>query len=338
MSVEQFLSNKFTGGMFMDSRIIGRLKQHELIENEQLKTGHHIDDLPNKAISKGKSTKRVKVLNNYFFRNREVYISKHDRFADYPEHSHQFLEMNYMLSGSCDQVVNGKPVHMNKGDLLLIDVGCTHSIKKLNENDLLINLLFRDQSININLLDNMRRSNSVLYEFLINRVSGEGNTLPYILFPNNIDHDIKNTMEDIINEYYSKREFSDSIIQSYLSILLTKLVRHYHVPINKKDSKQLLMIQILKDISTDFRTINLETLAKKYGYNKNYLSNFIKKVSGKSFSTLVMNQRLIKAHTLITTTSMPISEIIYEIGMKNKTSFYKKYKSYYLMMPGDERK
>lgn len=322
----------------MDSRVLGRLKQHELIEIEQLKTGQHVEDLPNLAISKEYSTPRVKVLNNYFFRNRDVYISKHDRFADYPEHSHQFLEMNYMLNGSCDQVVNGDRVHLNKGDLLLIDIGCTHSIKKLNENDLLINLLFRDQSISINLLDDMRRSNSVLYDFLLKHAAGERDDLPYIVFPNNIDNDIKYTMEDIITEYYSKREFSDSIIKAYLSILLTKLVRHYHVPTNKKDPHQQLMVKILKDISTDFRTINLPQLAKKYGYNKNYLSNFIKKQSGKSFSNLVMNQRLIQAHSLITTTTMPISEIIESIGMKNKTSFYKKYKSYYLMMPGDERK
>ncbi|WP_300558760.1 helix-turn-helix domain-containing protein [Companilactobacillus sp.] len=322
----------------MDSRVLGRLRQHELVENEQLKTGHHVSDLPNKAISKQNSTQKVKVLNNYFFRNRDVYISKHDRFADYPTHSHQFLEMNYMLNGSCDQIVDGKEVHLNKGDLLLIDVGCSHSIKKLNEDDLLINLLFRDQSISINLLDDMRRSNSVLYDFLINRVSGSDNSLKYIIFRNNIDNDIQYTMEDIITEYYSKREFSDSIIKSYLSILLTKLVRHYHVPTDQKNPQQKLMVQILKDISTDFRTINLTDLAKKYGYNKNYLSNFIKKEAGKSFSTLVMNQRLIQAHSQITSTTLPISEIIDNIGMKNKTSFYKKYKAYYLMMPGDERK
>lgn len=338
MAVEQFFSNKFTGGMFMDSRVLGRLRQHELVENEQLKTGEHVTDLPNKAISKENSTTNVKVLNNYFFRNRDVYISKHDRFADYPEHSHQFLEMNYMLNGSCDQIVDGKEVHLSKGDLLLIDVGCTHSIKKLNENDLLINLLFRDQSISINLLDDMRRSNSVLYDFLIKRVSGESNSLKYIVFRNNVDNDIRYTMEDIITEYYSKREFSNSIIKAYLSILLTKLVRHYHVPTDKKNPQQQLIVKILKDISDQFRTIKLTDLANKYGYNKNYLSNFIKKETGKPFSTLVMNQRLIQAHSLITSTNMPISEIIDNIGMKNKTSFYKKYKSYYLMLPGDERK
>ncbi len=338
MAVIQLLSNKNTGGMFMDSRVLSRLKQHELIEVKQLKTGKHVEDLPKEAIYKKNESTNIKVSNNYFFRNRDIYISKHDRFAAYPKHSHQFLEMNYMLNGTCDQIVDGKNVHLNKGDLLLMDVGCTHSIGKLSENDILINLLFRDQSISINFLDDMRRSNSVLYDFLLNRVSGESNTVRYIIFRNNIDNDIRYTMEDIITEYYSKREFSNSIIKEYLSILLTKLVRHYHVSTDKRSPQQQLVIKILKDISEEFRDISLEKLAKKYDYNKNYLSNFIKREVGIPFTTLVMNQRLIQAHNMITSTNLPISEIIEDIGMKNKNSFYKKYKAYYLMMTGDERK
>lgn len=159
----------------MDSRVLSRLKQHELIEVKQLKTGKHVEDLPKEAIYKKNESTNIKVLNNYFFRNRDIYISKHDRFAAYPKHSHQFLKMNYMLNGTCDQIVDGK-------------------------NDILINLLFRDQSISINFLDDMRRSNSVLYDFLLNRVSGESNTVRYIIFRNNIDNDIRYTMEDIITE------------------------------------------------------------------------------------------------------------------------------------------
>ncbi|MQS51725.1 AraC family transcriptional regulator [Companilactobacillus mishanensis] len=322
----------------MDSQIMDRLKEHGVIETEQLKSGNHVEDLPLKAINKQSSRNDLTVLNNYFFRNRNVYISKHDRFAPYPPHTHQFLEMNYMLEGSCDQLVDGKKIHLNKGDLLLLDVGCTHSISKLNENDILINLLFRDQSISINFLDDMRRSNSVLYDFLLNSASGEHNTIKYLVFSNNVDSDISVTMDQIIKEYYSKLEFSDVIIENYLSILLTKLVRHYHVSTDKKSPQQRLMIQIIKDISENYKNIHLADLAKKYGYNKNYLSNFIKKESGKSFSNIVTTQRLIKAHSLIAATTLPISDIIESVGMKNKTSFYKKYKAYYSSMPADERK
>ncbi len=319
----------------MNSRVLELLKKHDLIEIEQIKTGHHVDDLPANAVIKNIENR---IINNYFFKSRDVYISKHDRFADYPEHSHKFLEMNYMLNGSCDEIVNGTSIHLNKGDLLLLDVGSSHSIKKLSENDLLINLLFRDKSININLLSDMRRSNSILYDFLIKRSSGERTSLKYVIFKNDNNNDIKKTMEDIISEYYSKNEFSNPIISSYLSILLTKLVRNYHVTINNKNPRQQLMIKILKEISGNYQNITLSKLALKYGYNRNYLSNLIKKETGKNFSTLINTQRMIKAHTLITSTDLPILDIIENIGMLNKSDFYKKYKNQYHILPNEERK
>ena len=319
----------------MNSRVLELLKKHDLIEIEQIKTGHHVDDLPANAVIKNIENR---IINNYFFKSRDVYISKHDRFADYPEHSHKFLEMNYMLNGSCDEIVNGTSIHLNKGDLLLLDVGSSHSIKKLSENDLLINLLFRDKSININLLSDMRRSNSILYDFLIKRSSGERTSLKYVIFKNDNNNDIKKTMEDIISEYYSKNEFSNPIISSYLSILLTKLVRNYHVTINNKNPRQQLMIKILKEISGNYQNITLSKLALKYGYNRNYLSNLIKKETGKNFSTLINTQRMIQAHTLITSTDLPILDIIENIGMLNKSDFYKKYKNQYHILPNEERK
>jgi len=319
----------------LNSRVLELLKKHDLIEIEQIKTGHHVDDLPANAVIKNIENR---IINNYFFKSRDVYISKHDRFADYPEHSHKFLEMNYMLNGSCDEIVNGTSIHLNKGDLLLLDVGSSHSIKKLSENDLLINLLFRDKSININLLSDMRRSNSILYDFLIKRSSGERTSLKYVIFKNDNNNDIKKTMEDIISEYYSKNEFSNPIISSYLSILLTKLVRNYHVTINNKNPRQQLMIKILKEISGNYQNITLSKLALKYGYNRNYLSNLIKKETGKNFSTLINTQRMIKAHTLITSTDLPILDIIENIGMLNKSDFYKKYKNQYHILPNEERK
>jgi hypothetical protein len=52
---------------------------------------------------------------------------------------------------------------LNKGDLLLLDVGAEHSIKSLGKNDLLVNIF----NINIDLLKDLRRSRSVLYDFLL---------------------------------------------------------------------------------------------------------------------------------------------------------------------------
>lgn len=321
----------------MNSRILNKLKQYELIEIEQKNTGQHVEDLPKKAVNKLANGATHHVLNDYFFRNRNIYISKHNRFADYPEHTHEFLEMNYMLTGHCHQIVDGKDIYLDTGDLLLMDVGCYHSIKKLGEDDILINILFRDRSISINVLSDMKRSNSTLYDFLINRASGESNKIKYLIFKNNGTSDIQVTLDEIIEEYYGKKEYSDTILNSYISILLAKLVRNYQVPVDKTNDRQRIIVNILKDISDNYRTINLEYLSKKYGYNKNYLSNLIKQETSNTFSQLLTKQRLITAHNLISSTTLPISDIIETVGMKNKTDFYRKYRKYYLTNPSGDR-
>lgn len=322
----------------MNQRVINLLNQYTLLENEQKKIQTFQDDLPSQSIDHGESTKEVRVLNNYFFRNRNIYISKHNRFAPYPMHTHQFIEFNYMLRGSCHQIVAGKPLTLHTGDLLLIDEGCAHAIGTLSDNDLLINILFRDQNISIKFLNSMRRSNSILYDFLLRRSAGEQTKINYLLFPQENGHDIQDTLEKIIEEYFLHREFSDTIIKSYLSVLFAKLVRNYRIPAQQKDAHQQLIVSLLTEISSYYQTINLQQLSKQYGYNKNYLSNLIKKNTGRTFSELVTQQRLIQAHTLVTSTSLPITEIMHKVGINNKNFFYEKYKNYYLVTPGEDRK
>lgn len=76
-----------------------------------------------------------------------------------------------MLEGKSAQSVDGEKIVLNKGDLLLLDVGATHSIGALSESDLLINILFRNSNINIDLLKDLRRSRSVLYDFFIEKLN-----------------------------------------------------------------------------------------------------------------------------------------------------------------------
>ena len=78
----------------MDKSIMKILTKITAIEKEQKKTNCFVEDMPRFAISHNLSAQNSsRVLSNYFFRNKDIYISKHNRFADYPEHTHIFLEM-----------------------------------------------------------------------------------------------------------------------------------------------------------------------------------------------------------------------------------------------------
>ncbi|ANM73954.1 transcription regulator [Lactiplantibacillus plantarum] len=324
----------------MNTRILNALKQTTLIEEKQKASHCFVEDMPPYAINQELSLKEHgRVLSNYFFKNKDIYISRHNRYADYPIHTHTFLEMNYMLQGHATEIVDDKKITLNTGDLLLLDEGSTHSIKALGDNDLLINILFRTKNISINLLNDLRRSNNIFYDFLLSQVIEDSNhKRDYLVFTKKRNNEVQETLDRIIDEYYLKHDFSNSIIKSYLSILLVQLVREY--PLNgphQENKSSLLAIKVLKAIAEEYKTVSLEELANRYNYNKNYLSNIFKSEVGQTFSEVLTRQRLIQAHTLIASTSLPIATIMEQVGIKNKTFFYQKYKNYYKTLPSTDR-
>lgn len=100
-----------------------------------------------------------------------------------------------------------------------------------------------------------------------------------LFFPKNSD--ITDTMDDIIFSGFSYRGM---IIDNYFNILLAKIIRNYPM-IEKQiyDNQQQLLVDLLTEISNNYKTISLGKLATKYGYTKPYLSSLIKSLSGFSF-------------------------------------------------------
>jgi len=321
----------------VEENILQKFKEKSTIEIEQFKTRHFVKDYPDYVF--GKKSADIVLQANYFFNNKEVYISKHPRYADYPLHTHEFFEINYMLSGSCQQIVEGKRIDLSTHDLLLLDIGSKHEIKALGEDDIMINILFRNKNISISWLNDLKSSNSLLFDFLLNAIYGGKGQKKFIIFSRKKNGQIVQTIDTLIKEYLNKEPYYNVITASYLNILLTQLVRYYKLdkPL-KLSSSQSLVIKILRDIEQSYDDLTLEQVAKKYNYNKNYLSNLLKKETGKSFNVLLTQQRLINAHFLLVTTSQNIRDIMYRVGFTNKTFFYEKYKEYYHELPGETRK
>lgn len=321
----------------MNAQVIQMLQQKTSLEQQQEATHHFIADLPQSAVAtSGDHQAHLTLTNDYFFKYHSVYISKHNRFAPYPKHTHKFLELNYMLTGNCTEVVDGQLVKLHEGDILMMNVGCSHSINALGTNDLLINVLFRDSSITFNLLNSIHKNNSITYSFLSDISLGKHPLRNYILFPQN--QDIKATMDEIIEEYFLEKSYSSRIIESYLDILLAKILRHHPLPTVKTTNRQQdLVIQCLNEIDQNYATITLEQLANKYGYNKDYLGNLIKKHTNNTFSQLKTKQRLIQANNLLQSSTLPINKIITKVGIKNKNFFYQKYHEFYGMSPAQKR-
>ncbi|WP_125702251.1 AraC family transcriptional regulator [Lacticaseibacillus daqingensis] len=322
----------------MDITLMRELATLTPIEQYQQRNRIVCDDIPPDALDLTQTTStQMPVLNDYFFRGSPVYISKHNRFAAYPLHQHQFLEINYMLRGQAAEVVDGQALTLHQGDILLLDVGSKHSIAAIGENDLLINILFRDRNLSFDLINQIQSKQSVLYDFLLNRLPAKTDPLLHVIFRQHDDEAIQGSIDSLIEEYYRKRDFSEQIISAELTVLLARLVRNYRVTPAPETKTQSIAIKMLEDIKRNYRDVSLEQLADHYCYNKNYLGNLFKKEVGKTFRETVTEERLIRANELIRVTVLPVSEIAQRVGISNTSFFYHKFQARFGHSPKQER-
>lgn len=321
----------------MDQLVKEYLNGYTQIENEQLTTGEFVIDLPLNSFQTAE--KNMVLLKEYFLKNDYIYISKHPRFAPYPEHSHHFLELNYVYSGNSIQYINGKKEVIKKGELLLLDKGSSHSLARHEENDILVNIIFPNDHVDVNWLAKLNSKDSVLFNFLAQTMATRSRK-DYLIFRCAENRHVQIILEQMIEKYFIEPTFSNEIISLYIPILFTELMGNctYDFYQEKKDkTNHQVVIDTLKLIESDYKHLTLALAAQTLGYNKNYLSNTIKQKTGATFSELLTHQRMKQAKFLIESTQLSITEIVELIGLKNRSHFYKYFKEIYHRLPSEFR-
>ena len=223
-----------------------------------------------------------------------------------------------MLSGISDGKMTLKEVHRFKNGFRKIDGHDRWNI------DLLINILFRNTNISLDLLKELKGQGSVLFNFLLKEEDERKATRDFVVFRTDNNFRLRETLDDIIDEYFTNQQFSDLMLKSYLNILLAQLIRNYSVQIPEDGATKRLVVDMLSDITNEYATVSLKELSERYCYNRNYLSNIFKKEVGITFSEVLNRQRITEAHRLLVTTGLPVSDIMGEVGITNKSFFYRK--------------
>lgn len=70
-----------------------------------------------------------------------IAVRTHTRFVHFPAHKHNFVEVLYVCEGSLTNIIDGKKVIVNKGELLFLNQFTKHEILKAGQNDIAINFM-----------------------------------------------------------------------------------------------------------------------------------------------------------------------------------------------------
>jgi len=144
-------------------------------------------------------------------------------------------------------------------------------------------------------------------------------------------------MQHIEQEYHSNIDkFSQDIIIAQLELLLSYSERFYHRQFITRKITNHKILDRLEELLTEY--FNDEALASKglptvqyiagqLNVSPNYLSGLLKVLTGQSTQQHIHNKLIEKAKEKLSTTSLSVSEIAYELGFEHPQSFNKLFKT-----------
>lgn len=271
-----------------------------------------------------------------YLKNTKIEIVKHARYSITPIHAHTYIEMIYVYSGKVESIVNGKKVTLKEGDFCILDENIPHTLLETSQNDIIINFLMSKDYFTTAMLSRLS-NDSIILKFLVSSLFENKQSNNYILV--NCKNNLNPIIEEMLCEYYSPSMGSQDILDSYVIIIFSKLLRYYQKNNveNNKFEKGAYIGSVLQYIEENHEECTLKSVAEEFNYNPSYLSRLIKEKTGTNFKNLLMELRFNKACILLRNTNLSIEEIINTVGYNNIGFFYEKFHAFYSMSPREYR-
>lgn len=288
-----------------------------------------------------KGTIPPSMKDEFFFSSSDagMVIQKHNCFSPDFEHFHTYFEAFYVYEGTCEHIMGNDSRILRMGDFVIIPPGVSHRISVQNQSIIIV-MILTSQVIENTFQNPTYYKDNILSEFFLKNIHySQGND--YLMFHTGNDQELKNIIIQMMLESINKYQEYDAILSAYFSLFFGKLLRFYEntVDFPKASGKNAAAaFEITAYIQEHHTDVTLTRLAERYNYTPEYMSRFIREATGKTFSELLIDSRMKHAISLLRSTSLPISEIAYQIGYENTENFIRVFKKRYEKTPSSYRK
>ncbi len=265
-------------------------------------------------------------------------IRPHTRFAYFPPHSHNYIEVLYVVQGQLTTIVNGtERISMSDGDILFLNQHASHEILPANEKDISVNFIILPEFFRYPV--SMMDKENILMDFILSSLSDSDPLSNYIYVQAKDILSVENLIENMIWTLIDKNASSNTILQISMGLLFLNLSR-YAEKINRNtpaSSDSSLLFFILNYIEHHYQDGSLQDIAGHCGYPTYHISRLLKKSTGLNFKELLQKRKLQQAVYLLEHTILSIELILERIGYENSSYFYRKFRAQYGCSPNEYR-
>lgn len=241
---------------------------------------------------------------------RLLYVthSSYDQGWNSVQHSHDFIELFYIVAGEGSFIINNNEYKVKKKQLIIINSNVNHTEKSSDNNSMeYITLGFNGISFN--------KKNSQIKESIL---IYEDDDVEILFLINFLLTELKNNKNEV---FY--------ISQNILEIIIIKLNQYQNIEIQASSNKKInsTVYEAKKYIDLNYsEPLTLDDLAKVSHLNKYYLSHTFKDQTGLSPIDYLNQTRIKNAKILLKSTNYSISEISRFTGFSSQSYFSQRFK------------
>lgn len=260
-------------------------------------------------------------------------VRTHTRFVHFPSHRHNYIEVLYVCEGKLTNIIDGKQVCIQKGELLFLNQFTHHEILPAGENDIVINFMILPEFFDT--VYTMAGSNNPLADFLVNVLRQNEEKGEYLHFKVAEVLQIQNLLENMIYSLVTGKGDQNRINQTTMGLIFLYLIDSVqYVEMRLPNQyENMIAMTTLDYIEQNYSQATLTELCEKLHLPMHTLSKMIKKNTGFNFKELLQRKRLNKAVELMCDTDMAVNDIILTVGYENKSYFHRVFKERYHMTP-----
>lgn len=252
---------------------------------------------------------------------RLLYVthSSYDKGWHSRPHSHDFVELFYIVKGEGAFVVNDSEYHVEKDQLVIIDANVSHTEKSSNEDSLeYITLGFDGITFGKN--KNNIKETIIIYE----------DTLLEIF----------SLVDFLLKELKKNQDQAFHISRNILEIIILKINQFHNVEIQESSNQRIKsnVYELIKYIDLNYSEwITLDDLANISHLNKYYLSHTFKNETGLPPIDYLNQTRIKNAKILLESTNYSISDIAGFTGFSSQSFFSQRFKKMTSVSPSKYR-
>lgn len=260
--------------------------------------------------------KGLTISRSKLYETTDIFMSQHPRYSYPILHNHEFVELIYVMSGTCINYINGKAITMKKGDLCFMAPSTVHALLSVSDNDVIFNILLWEDNFSNNFPSLLKRDDQIAQFF--KQIPLATNNTPYMIFHTGNDKAIEESILASYQEFVDKKNHYIEMISLKINEIFIELGRSHlpHLILGNAQEQQTdaYVYPIVSFIQMNYQTISLKELATIFSYSEAYLSKLIKKKTGQTFKEIVEIARIEDAKSLVLSTDYTLTEISQRTG------------------------